>query len=149
MGLVSLVDGHRQDAREGGPVDLPAGPAAGRGRPGRQRPSWTNWAIPTLWIPEAVGREVLTNAALLLGATERLNVATGIASIWARDGMATAAGQRTLCEAFGGRFLLGLGVSHQPMVEGMRGAVYDRPLERMRCSSLPWTAPSRSSPAPS
>jgi probable F420-dependent oxidoreductase len=87
---------------------------------------------PTLWIPEAVGREVLTNAAVLLGATERLNVATGIASIWARDAMATAAGQRTLCEAFGGRFLLGLGVSHRPMVEGMRGAVYDRPLERMR-----------------
>ncbi len=87
---------------------------------------------PTLWIPEAVGREALTNAALLLGATDRLVVATGIASIWARDAMAMAAAELTLDEAYGGRFLLGMGVSHQPMVEGLRGHDYAKPYSAMR-----------------
>lgn len=86
---------------------------------------------PTLWVPEAVGREVLTASALLLSATERIVVATGIASIWARDAMAMAAGQLTLCEAFPERFLLGMGVSHQPMVDGLRGQHYAKPLSRM------------------
>lgn len=87
---------------------------------------------PTLWLPEAVGRESFTNSALLLSATESLVVATGIASIWARDAMAMAAGQLTLSEAFPGRFLLGMGVSHQPMVDNLRGHQYDKPLSTMR-----------------
>jgi probable F420-dependent oxidoreductase len=87
---------------------------------------------PSIWLPEAVGRESFTNSALVLSATERMVVATGISSIWARDAMAMAAGQLTLCEAFPGRFLLGLGVSHQPMVDHIRGHRYQRPLTLMR-----------------
>jgi probable F420-dependent oxidoreductase len=87
---------------------------------------------PSVWLPEAVGRESFVNSALVLGATEQLRVATGISSIWARDAMAMAAGQLTLCEAFPGRFLLGLGVSHQPMVDHLRGHHYDKPLTFMR-----------------
>jgi probable F420-dependent oxidoreductase len=45
--------------------------------------------------------------------------------------MAMAAGQRTLSEAWGGRFLLGVGVSHDPLVSP-RGHRYERPLEAMR-----------------
>jgi probable F420-dependent oxidoreductase len=86
----------------------------------------------TVWLPEAVGREPFVNSALLLGATERMVVATGIASVWARDAMTMAAGHLTLNEAFGGRFLLGLGVSHQPMVDYIRGHQYDKPLTKMR-----------------
>jgi probable F420-dependent oxidoreductase len=85
-----------------------------------------------LWIPEALGREAFTHAALLLAGTRTLPIATGIANIWARDAMAAAAAQRTLAEAYPGRFLLGLGVSHAPMVEGMRGHRYERPLAAMR-----------------
>ena len=59
-------------------------------------------------------------------------MATGIASVWARDAMTMAAGQLTLSEAFPGRFLLGLGVSHQPMVDFVRGHHYDKPLTKMR-----------------
>jgi probable F420-dependent oxidoreductase len=87
---------------------------------------------PTIWLPEAVGRDPLVNSALLLSATERLTVATGIASVWARDAQAMASGQLTLCEAFPGRFLLGIGVSHQPMVDLVRGHHYDKPLTKMR-----------------
>ena len=71
-----------------------------------------------IWIPEALGREALVHASLLLAGTKRIAIATGIANIWARDPMAMAAGQKTLTEAFPDRFLLGIGVSHAPMVEG-------------------------------
>jgi probable F420-dependent oxidoreductase len=85
-----------------------------------------------VWLPEAVGRDPLVGAALLLGATDRITVATGIASIYARDAMAMAAGWKTVSEAHPGRFVLGLGVSHAPMVEGMRGHTYGPPLTTMR-----------------
>src|SRR5262245_27333374 len=85
-----------------------------------------------LWVPEAVGREPFTHAGLLLSATERLVVATGVANIFNRTPTATAGAQRLLADDSGGRFLLGLGVSHAPMVEGMLGMSWDRPLERMR-----------------
>ena len=85
-----------------------------------------------IWLPEAVGRDPFVHAALLLGATERINLATGIASIYARDAYASNAAWRTVSEAFPGRFLLGLGVSHQPMVEGIRGHDYGPPLTAMR-----------------
>jgi probable F420-dependent oxidoreductase len=85
-----------------------------------------------IWIPEAVGRDPFVSAALLLSRTERITVATGIASIYARDAMAMNGCWQAVTEAFPGRFLLGLGVSHQPMVEGMRGGEYGPPLTAMR-----------------
>lgn len=85
-----------------------------------------------LWLPEAMGREALTHAALMLSATHRMVVATGIANIYARDPMAMNGGWRTLSEAFPDRFLLGIGVSHQPAVEFIHGAQYGPPLATMR-----------------
>jgi probable F420-dependent oxidoreductase len=85
-----------------------------------------------VWVPEAVGRDPLVHCALLLGATTRIVAATGIATIYARDALAMNAAWNTLSEAFPGRFLLGLGVSHQPAVEGVRGHTYERPLTAMR-----------------
>jgi probable F420-dependent oxidoreductase len=85
----------------------------------------------TVWVPEAVGREPFASAALLLSATKRLRLATGIASIHARTAMTMSAGAKTLTEAFPGRFLLGLGVSHQPAVEGFHRGTYDKPYSTM------------------
>ena len=85
-----------------------------------------------IWFPETVGREPLTHAALLLGATSRIVIATGIANIYARDSVTMAAGQNTLAEAYPGRFLLGLGVSHIPLVEQVRGHSYGKPVASMR-----------------
>jgi probable F420-dependent oxidoreductase len=85
-----------------------------------------------IWLPEAVGRDPLVHAGLLLEATSTITLATGIAGIYSRDAMTMRAGQCTLEEAFPGRFLLGLGVSHQPMVEAVRGHTYDKPLVAMR-----------------
>ena len=84
-----------------------------------------------VWVPEAVGREPFANSALLLSAGSRIAVGTGIASIHARTAMTMQAGWKTLTEAFPGRFLLGLGVSHQPMVEGVHGTAYDKPYSTM------------------
>jgi probable F420-dependent oxidoreductase len=85
-----------------------------------------------LWIPEALGREAFTHSGLLLAGTQRLVVATGIANVWARDAMAMAAAQKTLAEAYPHRFLLGMGVSHAPLVAGMRGHAYEKPLTYLR-----------------
>ena len=72
------------------------------------------------------------NAALLLSGTERIGVASGIASIWARDAMSTHAAHLTIESWFPDRFVLGLGVSHAPMVAGVRGHVYDKPVAAMQ-----------------
>ena len=86
----------------------------------------------TLWIPEAVGRDPFVNSANLLAATTKLKLATGIANIYARDPMTMVACQKTLAEAYPGRFLLGMGVSHQHLVERLRKHNYDKPLSYMR-----------------
>jgi probable F420-dependent oxidoreductase len=85
-----------------------------------------------VWVPEATNRNVMVNATLLLGATSSMTVATGIAPIHNRDAMATANAQRTLDEAYPGRFLLGLGVSHRWLVEDIRGGHYGKPVASMR-----------------
>ena len=84
-----------------------------------------------LWFGEAQGREAFTNASMFLCATSRLVVGTGIANIFVRDAWATNAAAMTLAGAYPDRFVLGLGVSHRPMVE-MRGHDYISPLSTMR-----------------
>ena len=85
----------------------------------------------SLWLAEAVGRDPFAHAGILLSATERIVVATGIANVYARDPMTMVAGQRTLAEAFPGRFLLGLGVSHAHLVAGVRKHDYSKPYSYM------------------
>jgi probable F420-dependent oxidoreductase len=84
------------------------------------------------WVNETIGgKEPFVSAGVLLAATERLAVGTGIANIWVRDPTAMMAGAVTLAEAYPGRFLLGVGVSHAPLV-GPRGHDYAKPLATMR-----------------
>src|ERR1019366_9013917 len=85
-----------------------------------------------LWFPESWGRESLTSATLLLSATSTLTIATGITNIWGRDAVASVNAARTLNATFNDRFVLGLGVSHQPLVERLRGHDYHSPLTNMR-----------------
>src|SRR5947207_2115197 len=85
-----------------------------------------------IWLPESLGsKEIFAHVSLVLTATDKLIVATGIANIWARDPIAMANGARTLVDAYPDRFLLGIGVSHAPTVK-MRGQEYARPVEHMR-----------------
>lgn len=80
-----------------------------------------------LWFGEALGREAFTNTSILLSATSRLLLATGIANVFIRDAWAANAAAKTLAGAYPHRFVLGLGVSHKPLVE-MRGRDYRSPL---------------------
>jgi probable F420-dependent oxidoreductase len=85
-----------------------------------------------LWYSEAHnGKESLSHGALLLAATRRIVVASGIANIWVRDPMAMVAGANAIAEAFPGRFVLGMGVSHPPQVDP-RGHAYGKPVATMR-----------------
>jgi probable F420-dependent oxidoreductase len=90
------------------------------------------WGYGALWIPEALGREVFSSSAWLLANTTTLVVASGIANIYARDAFSAASAQKGLNEQSGGRFLLGLGVSHIPLVEGLRNHQYGKPVATMR-----------------
>jgi probable F420-dependent oxidoreductase len=90
------------------------------------------WGYGALWLPEAVGRDPFTALGFLVGQTERLIFATGIANIYARDPMTMRASRETLGEASGGRFVLGLGVSHGHLVAGVRKHEYGKPLSTMR-----------------
>jgi probable F420-dependent oxidoreductase len=87
--------------------------------------------FPTLWIPETIGRDPFITATLLLSATSTLKIATGIANIYARDALTMANTQRSLEEAFPGRFLLGLGVSHEHLVDRVRHHDYSKPYSAM------------------
>jgi probable F420-dependent oxidoreductase len=85
----------------------------------------------TIWYPEGLGtRESFTNAAVLLAATDRIRVASGIANVWGRDGVTAANAARVLADAWDDRFLLGLGVSHARQVDP-RGHRYQKPVARM------------------
>jgi probable F420-dependent oxidoreductase len=107
----------------------------------------------TAWFGEGpTNREALSHAALLLGASTRLMIATGIANIWARDAAAAINGANTLNEACDERFLLGLGVSHAPIVNS-RGHRYAKPLTAMRSyleaiDEHTYTAPAPAHPSP-
>lgn len=85
-----------------------------------------------LWLPEAMGRDPFTHIAHLANHTTTLGFATGIANIFHRHPGAMRQAALTLAEQTGGRFLLGVGVSHAPMVEGLRGLDWSKPLATMR-----------------
>jgi probable F420-dependent oxidoreductase len=86
----------------------------------------------TLWVPETVGREPFALLGLLAAETTSLRLGTSIVSIWGHDAQTTRMAALTLQEATGGRFVLGLGVSHPHLAERLRGHTYDRPVTRMR-----------------
>lgn len=86
----------------------------------------------TFWYPESRGYESLALASFMLANTTKLKIGSSIANIYARDAFTSRRGYITLRDLYGDRFILGLGVSHVPNVEGMRGHVWDKPVPTMR-----------------
>jgi probable F420-dependent oxidoreductase len=84
-----------------------------------------------IWVPGGHGGDVFGDVTRLLAATTRATVATGILNVWMHTPDETAAGHAALAGEHPGRFLLGLGVSHEPPVTSS-GQVYERPLDKMR-----------------
>lgn len=81
------------------------------------------------WFPET--QNVFAQAAVLLAGTTDMVICSSVATIYARDAMAATGGANTLAEAYGPRFVLGLGVSHRPLV-ARRGHEFAPPLSAMR-----------------
>lgn len=102
----------------------------------------------TLWLPETTGRDPFAHIAHLADGTDSMAFATGIASIHLRHPGAMVQAQRTLAEQTDNRFVLGLGVSHAPLVEGLRNLPYDKPLSTMRTYLEAMAASPYMAPAP-
>ncbi|MCX7863544.1 MAG: TIGR03620 family F420-dependent LLM class oxidoreductase [Novosphingobium sp.] len=90
------------------------------------------WGYGMLWINDGMGSDPMVLAARILAGTERLKVALGVANIYSRDPVMMKGAQYGLNEQWDGRFLLGMGVSHPFIVEGIRGHRYGKPLATMR-----------------
>jgi probable F420-dependent oxidoreductase len=86
----------------------------------------------TLWIPAGRAMRGFEVAQTLLGATRGITVATGITSIWETTTQQSDAGVAELDRLAPGRFLLGLGVSHAPLVDKSEPHRYQRPLAAMQ-----------------
>lgn len=86
----------------------------------------------SLWTNEAIGgREVFTQLSVLLGATERIVLGSGVANLWARHPAAMQGAASVLADAHPGRVALGVGVSIPAFVE-QSGQKWTSPLARMR-----------------
>lgn len=116
----------RVESELGSPVGLWSGglSAFGAGELAEAAAEIEELGYPALWCGEALGREAFVNSALMLGSTSRLKVGTGIANIYVRDATAAKGASQGLAEAYPGRFVLGLGVSHKPLLQ-MRGLSSD------------------------
>lgn len=102
---------------------------------------------PSLWVNETY-KEAFAHAGLVLGATTTLTVATGVANVWRRAPEAAARGADTLAEAYGGRFVLAVGIGHARF-----DSAYRRPLATMRdyldhMLATPETDPRPATPVP-
>ncbi|MCT7660375.1 LLM class F420-dependent oxidoreductase [Mycobacterium deserti] len=84
-----------------------------------------------LWIPD-VGGPVLDSVANLLGSTKRVVIATGILNLWMQDPAEVAARHASLTTEHGDRFLLGIGVSHAPLIDSKEPGLYRKPLAATR-----------------
>ena len=84
------------------------------------------------WYPESRYYESIATGAYLLANSSTIKVGSSIANIYARDAFTAAAARRSLNDMYGGRYISGLGVSHIPMVEGLRRHEYGKPVATMR-----------------
>jgi probable F420-dependent oxidoreductase len=106
----------------------------------------------TLWFGEGTGRDAPTQSALLLGATRRIVVAPGVVSIPRHEPTTLARVERTLAEAFPGRFVLGLGVGAKIITDEV-GRPWNSPVATMArfldaMDAARTTAPAPATPAP-
>ncbi|HEV7524855.1 MAG TPA: LLM class F420-dependent oxidoreductase, partial [Acidimicrobiia bacterium] len=83
-----------------------------------------------IWIPD-VGGDVLGSVELLLRATPKTVVATGILNIWMHEPAEVAARRAAWSEEWQRRFLLGLGVSHAVLIDHENPGRYSKPYSKM------------------
>ena len=86
----------------------------------------------SVYVTHIAARDPFTVLTAYAAATERIRLGTGVTPIYARTPVASAQAAATIDEYSGGRMVLGLGVSHRPVVEGWYGQQIDKPVREMR-----------------
>src|SRR3954447_380761 len=84
-----------------------------------------------LWIPD-VGGDVFGSVETLLAATKTATIATGILDLWMHEPAETAAPHARLISTSRRRFLVGIGVSHAPLIDATEPGRYRKPVARAR-----------------
>ena len=84
------------------------------------------------WTTHINGRDALGVCAAYAAATESIGIGTGVVPIYSRTPATMAQEAATVDDLSGGRFILGIGVSHRPIVEGWHGQTIDKPVTEMR-----------------
>jgi probable F420-dependent oxidoreductase len=83
-----------------------------------------------IWIPD-VGGDLFDAIERLLGATSSMTVASGILNLWMHSPEETAETHARFADQYGDRFMVGIGVSHAPLIDGEEAGRYQKPLARM------------------
>jgi probable F420-dependent oxidoreductase len=85
-----------------------------------------------LWLPGGIGGDIFEAVSALLDATSRVVLATGIVNLWMHEPAEVAEAHTRITSAHADRFLLGIGVSHAPLIDADHPGRYTRPLEATR-----------------
>lgn len=86
----------------------------------------------TYWLPQLFGVDALTALTAITLAVPDLKVGTAVIPTYPRHPAMLAAQAKTLTQISGGRLVLGIGLSHQMVIEGMFGLSFDKPVRHMR-----------------
>jgi 5,10-methylenetetrahydromethanopterin reductase len=84
------------------------------------------------WVPQIFGYDALTLLAVIGRDTSRIELGTSVVPTYPRHPAMLAAQALTTQKAAGGRFTLGIGLSHQPVIEHMFGMSFDKPVRHLR-----------------
>ena len=86
----------------------------------------------SLWLPNVFGLDAVGTCAILGWETDHIELGTAVTPTYPRHPAALAQQALTTQAACNGRFALGIGLSHQLVIEGMYGMSYDKPAKHMR-----------------
>jgi F420-dependent oxidoreductase-like protein len=84
------------------------------------------------WLGQVFGLDVMTVIAMAGARTSRIEIGTSVVPTYPRHPFIMAQQAMTTQAAMGGRFVLGIGLSHQPVIENMWGLSYEHPARHMR-----------------
>ena len=84
------------------------------------------------WVPQIFGYDALTLLGIVGRETEGIELATSVVPTYPRHPAMLAAQALTTQKACGGRLTLGIGLSHQPVIEHMFGMSFDKPVRHLR-----------------
>ncbi len=86
----------------------------------------------SLWIANMFGLDAIMSMALIGRETKRIKLGTAVVPTYPRHPLTMAQEAATAQAASGGRFILGIGLSHKPIIEGALGMSFDKPARHMR-----------------